>query len=156
MTSVMKKINNLVYQVFPYERFVTLCYVEVYNDKKGLCMFVNAGHNSPMHLHYSNDAIDLLDSTGPVLGPSPDQEYEIDSFYFEKNDSLLLYTDGIVEAANNKFEFYGEDRLKQEYLKHKNLAPREIAENIMESVQKFSARGKYSDDRTIVVIKRVK
>jgi serine phosphatase RsbU (regulator of sigma subunit) len=148
MTTVMKKINNLVYRTFPYERFVTLFYLEIYADEKGLCMYVNAGHNAPFHLIYSSDQIEALGSTGSVLGPSPHQEYKIDSFYFNKYDTLILYTDGIVEAVNGKFEFFGEEKLKQELLNNKHFPAREIAANIMSTVQKFSARGKYSDDRT--------
>ncbi len=156
MTTVMKKVNNLVYRVFPNERFVTLFYLEIYSDEKGLCMYVNAGHNSPLHLKYDSDQIELLDSTGGVLGVSADQEYKIDSFYFKKYDTLLLYTDGIVEATNNKFEFYGEEKLKQELLNNKHFPARDIAANILQSVQQFSAKAKYSDDKTIVVIKRIK
>jgi len=156
MTTVIKKINNLVYQVFPYERFVTLFYLEVYNDVKGLCMYVNAGHNAPYHLVYETDEFESLNSTGSVLGPSPEQDYNVDSFYFNKYDILVLYTDGIVEAANDKFEFFGEERLKQEMLNNKHFPAKVIAQNIMESVQKYSARGKYSDDKTLVVIKRIK
>jgi phosphoserine phosphatase RsbU/P len=155
MTAVIKKINNLVNKVFPNERFVTLFYLEIYADKKGLCMYVNAGHNSPYHLIYDTDQIEALESTGSVLGPSPNQEYSSDSFYFNKYDVLVLYTDGITEAVNSKFEFFGEDRLKQELLNNKHFPAKVIAENIMEAVQKHSARGKYSDDRTIVVIKRI-
>ncbi|MGH2575271.1 MAG: PP2C family protein-serine/threonine phosphatase, partial [Ignavibacteria bacterium] len=112
--------------------------------------------NNPMHLKYEKDEIELLNSTGSVLGPSPNQEYYIDSFYFNTYVTLLLYTDGMTEAANSKFEFFGEDRLKQELLNNKHFPAREIAKNIMESVQKHSARGKYSDDKTVVVIKRIK
>ena len=156
MTTVMQKVNNLVYRVFPNERFVTLFYLEIYSDEKGLCMYVNAGHNTPFHLRYESDVIESLDSTGGVFGVTPDQQYKIDSFYFHKYDTLLLYTDGIVEATNNKFEFYGEERLKQELLNNKHFPAREIASNILESVQRYSTKGKYSDDKTIVVIKRIK
>jgi len=119
-------------------------------------MYVNAGHNAPFHLVYETDAFESLNSTGSVLGPSPEQDYTVDSFYFNQYDILVLYTDGIVEAANDKFQFYGEERLKQEILNNKHFPAKIIAENIMESVQKFSARGKYSDDKTLVVIKRIK
>ncbi len=155
MTTVMRKINNLVHRVFPYERFITLFYMEVYKDTKGLCLFVNAGHNPPIHLSYETNNIQTLEATGPVVGPAPEQEYTTDSFYMEKNDVLVLYTDGIVEATNNKFEFYGEDKLKEVILDTKNFSAKEIAEQIIESVQKFSARAKYSDDKTIVVVKRI-
>jgi len=155
MTAVMKKINNLVHKVFPYERFLTLFYMEIYNDTKGLCLYVNAGHNPPIHLNYSTNNMETLEATGPVLGPAPEQDYNTDSFYFDKNDILVLYTDGIVEATNSKFEFFGEDRLKEDILNNKNFTSKEIAENIIEAVQKFSARAKYSDDKTVVVVKRV-
>jgi sigma-B regulation protein RsbU (phosphoserine phosphatase) len=156
MTSVIKKINNLVHTVFPYERFLTLFYMEIYNDNKGLCLYVNAGHNPPLHLSYENNNMEALEATGPVVGPAPEQEYNTDSFYFEKNDLLVLYTDGIVEATNSKFEFFGEDRLKEVILNSKNFSAREIAQNLIEAVQKFSARAKYSDDKTVVVVKRIK
>lgn len=156
MTAVMKKINNLVHKVFPDERFLTLFYMELYNDTKGLCLYVNAGHNPPIHLSYETNNMETLDSTGPVLGPAPEQDYSTDSLYLCKNDVVVLYTDGIVEAANNKFEFYGEDRLKEIILNSKNFSAKEICANIIGDVQKFAIRGKYSDDKTIVVIKRIK
>jgi serine phosphatase RsbU (regulator of sigma subunit) len=61
-----------------------------------------------------------------------------------------------VEATNSKFEFFGEDRLKEVILNSKNFSAREIAQNLIEAVQKFSARAKYSDDKTVVVVKRIK
>lgn len=155
MTAVMKKINNLVHRVFPYERFITLFYMEIYKDAKGLCLYVNAGHNPPIHLNYAANNMETLGSTGPVVGPAPEQEYNTDSFNFDKNDLLVLYTDGIVEATNSKFEFFGEDKLKEVILNNKNFSAKEIAQKIIEAVQKFSARAKYTDDKTVVVVKRI-
>jgi sigma-B regulation protein RsbU (phosphoserine phosphatase) len=118
-------------------------------------VFVNAGHNSPFVLKAGSSDLLSLSSTGSVLGPSPNQDYYLDSLYIEKGDSLILYTDGIVEATNDKFEFYGEDRLKNVILNNRNVGPEIMCKKIIESVQKYSAHGKYSDDRTLVVIKRV-
>lgn len=156
MTSLMRKISNLVNDTFPYERFVTLFFCELYNDAKGLCVFVNAGHNSPFFYISKKDSIEDLPATGPVLGPAPNQRYNTDSIYINKGDILVLYTDGIIEAANRKFEFFGESRLKECILKYKDRKPKEICELTIQDVQRFSAKGKYSDDKTIVVIKRVK
>ncbi len=154
-TTLMKKIGNLVNETFPDERFVTLFLCELYRDKKGLCVYVNAGHNTPFMLKQSDGKILPLLSTGPVLGPSPNQDYFLDSQYIEKGDFLILYTDGIVEATNHKFEFYGEERLKSIISMHRNSTPEFMCKKIIEDVQKYSANGKYSDDRTIVVIKRI-
>lgn len=156
MTNLVNKISNLVYNTFPFERFVTLFYCEIYNDTKGLCVYVNAGHNMPFQYRAKNGKILNLSATGPVLGPSPDQKYNIDSFYIDVNDILLLYTDGIVEATNRHFKFYGEKRLKRILNENINKSPKEICEAIIEDVQIYSAKGKYSDDKTLVVIKRVK
>ena len=156
MTSLIAKISNLVNETFHYERFVTLFYCELYLDKKGLCVYVNAGHNSPYYYNSKTGTLEELPATGSVLGPSPNQKYYTDSIYIRPGDMLVLYTDGIVEAANKKFEFYGDERLKANILKNKNRNSKELCEKLIQDVQIFSARGKYSDDKTLVVIKRVK
>ncbi|HMS64243.1 MAG TPA: PP2C family protein-serine/threonine phosphatase [Ignavibacteria bacterium] len=156
MTEMIGRINNLVYETFPYERFVTLFFCELIDDKKGLCQYVNAGQNPPLFYNADSGIIETLDSTGSVLGPAPNQKYFSDSINFKINDILLLYTDGIAEATNENFEFYGEDRIKEEITKHKDRSPKEICNLICQNVSVFSAKGIYSDDRTLVTIKRIK
>ena len=156
MTSMISRINNLVYETFPYERFVTLFYCELINDKKGLCQYVNAGQNPPLFLNAETGIIDSLGSTGSVLGPAPNQKYYSDSLNFKINDILLLYTDGISEATNENFQFFGEDKIKEELLKYKDKSTKEICNLINQSVSRFSSKGIYSDDRTLVAIKRIK
>lgn len=156
MTAMVSKINNLVYETFPYERFVTLFYCELISDKKGLCQYVNAGQNPPMVYYSETGKVDLLSSTGSVLGPAPFQKYYTESINLRINDILILYTDGIVEATNEKFEFYGDERLKEVLIKCKDRSPKEICNKILEDVSLFSAMGIYSDDRTLVAIKRIK
>jgi sigma-B regulation protein RsbU (phosphoserine phosphatase) len=156
MTAMLSRINNLVYETFPYERFVTLFYCELINDKKGLCQYVNAGQNPPMVYYSETGKVDLLSSTGSVLGPAPFQKYYTESINLRINDILILYTDGIVEATNEKFEFYGDERLKEVLIKCKDRSPKEICNKILEDVSLFSAMGIYSDDRTLVAIKRIK
>jgi len=155
MTAMVSMINNLVYETFPYERFVTFFYCEVIKDKKGLCQYVNAGQNPPLFLHSRENVTEMLSSTGPVLGPAPYQKYFSDSINFEKGDILLLYTDGIVEATNEKFEFYGEKKLSELLIEHKDKSSKEICQLIVGDVSHFSANGVYSDDRTLVAIKRI-
>ena len=156
MSAMMSKINNLVNETFPYERFVTLFYCELSNDKRGLCQYVNAGQNPPMFLDFDTGNIERLSSTGPVLGPAPYQKYGVESINFRVNDVLVLYSDGIIEATDQNFKFYGEERLIECIRKHKDADPREICNSIIQEVNVFSAKGVYSDDRTLVVIKRYK
>lgn len=156
MTTLIKRINNLVDQTFADDRFVTLFYAELLNNTNGLCLYTNAGHNAPMYYKAGTDTIELLENTGPVLGLAPDQKYQTENINLAKGDILLLYTDGIVEAADVNFKLYGEERLRQKLLQLKDLNPREITQAILEEVQLYSAQGSYSDDKTLVAIKRVK
>ncbi|HRE41550.1 MAG TPA: PP2C family protein-serine/threonine phosphatase [Ignavibacteria bacterium] len=156
MTTLIKKINQLIYDTFPYERFVTLFYLELFNDTKGLCLYINAGHNRPVSYKAISDEVIELYTTGPVLGPAPNQNFYYERFNFDVGDVMLIYSDGIVEAADKDFKFYTEERLMKVLKKYHALSPKEICEHIIEDVQTFSAHGAYSDDKTLVVIKRSK
>lgn len=156
MTKLIKKINQLVYDTFPFERFVTLFYIELFDDKKGLALYVNAGHNPPAFYRAENGEHFNLSTTGPVLGPSPDQKYYYERINFNKDDILVLYSDGIVEATDKNFEFYGEEQLQKIIEKYHSSSSKEICEHIIQDVQTFSAQAAYSDDKTVVVIKRIK
>jgi serine phosphatase RsbU (regulator of sigma subunit) len=72
-----------------------------------------------------------------------------------KGDILLLYTDGIPEAQNEDGTFYGELRIVNKLLEHCRHTPKEIAQLILEDVQKFNTLTENSDDKTLLVVKRV-
>ncbi len=149
------RMNELVNKIFADDRFTSLFYAEISNDKKGLCLYANGGHNPPMFIKSKNKEITYLDATGPLLGPAPHSKYDTDSINFSKGDILVIYTDGIVESANEKFELYEEKRLENIIRKSINLSPREICYAILDDVQKFSTKdSKYQDDKTLVVIRR--
>jgi sigma-B regulation protein RsbU (phosphoserine phosphatase) len=156
IVSLMRRMNSLVNKIFKDEKFASLFYGELSRDKSGLMLYANAGHNSPMFIKKNSDNIITLPSTGPVLGPSPYAKYTIDSISFAPGDVLLIYSDGVTDAANTKFENYGEERLGNILLGKKDLTPKEITYSIMDDVINFSKNGEYSDDKTIVVIKRMK
>ena len=155
ISTMMKRLNQLVNKIFSDDRFISLFYGEVSNDSKGLFLYANAGHNPPMLLKRETDEVICLTATGPLLGPTPHSGYKTDSVNFDYGDILVIYSDGITEAANDEFEFYEEERLKNIIIKNKNETPKTIALNILEDVQNFSTlESKYQDDKTIVVIQR--
>ncbi len=153
---LMQRMNSLVNKIFKDEKFASLFYGEFSTDKSGLFLYANAGHNPPMFVKAGSNKINTLLPTGPVLGPSPSAKFTIDSINFSEGDVLLIYSDGVTDAANTNFENYGETRLGNVLVKNKNLSPKEITYKILDDVIKFSKHGEYSDDKTLVVIKRVK
>jgi sigma-B regulation protein RsbU (phosphoserine phosphatase) len=157
MASLLARLNTLIYETFPYERFVTLCYCELIPSDKGLLLYANAGHCNPIHYRAKNRTCRLLPTTGSMLGISPDQRFRIENINMFPGDVLLLYTDGIIEAQNKHGKMFGENRLKTLLRKVHSETPREIGYRCIEEVQKFStgAEDRYTDDKTLVVIKRI-
>ncbi|HTY09606.1 MAG TPA: PP2C family protein-serine/threonine phosphatase [Bacteroidota bacterium] len=156
ITALIRNLNTLVHRAFSDDRFLTLFYAELINDKQGLCVYVNAGHPNPILYRAKTNSTETLESTGNVIGPFPDQVFRSEGAMIGKGDVLLLFTDGVPETMNADGNQYSEKRLTDKLMELKHEAAKDIARLILEDVQKFSAKGKYSDDRTIVVVKRTK
>jgi sigma-B regulation protein RsbU (phosphoserine phosphatase) len=154
IAALMRRMNQLVNKIFDDDKFASLFYGELTNHKGGLFLFANAGHNPPMLLNSKTDEIEFLQPTGPVLGPAPNAGYYVESVNFSNGDILLLFSDGVTESADVAFNQYGDDRLIAKFKELKDLTPKEIAVRILEDVINFSANGQYSDDKTLVVIKK--
>jgi len=155
IAALMRRLNQLVNKIFEDDKFASLFYGELTSHQEGLFLFANAGHNPPIFLDGQTDEIKLLNPTGPVLGPAPNASYYIQSVNFKKGDMLLLYSDGVTESADSDFIPYGDDKLLAKFKELKSLSPKEIAVRILEDVINFSKNGKYSDDKTLVVIKKI-
>jgi len=155
IAALMRRMNQLVNKIFEDDKFASLFYGELTTDKGGLFLFANAGHNPPIFLNSQTNETELLNPTGPVLGPAPNAGYYVQSVNFNKGDLLLLYSDGVTESADAAFKQYGDDKLLANFKKLKDLSPKEIAIRILEDVISFSKHGKYSDDKTLVVIKKI-
>jgi sigma-B regulation protein RsbU (phosphoserine phosphatase) len=154
ISALIGRLNTLIYETFPYERFVTLFYCEITQSETGLVMYANAGHCSPIHYRSKTRDCRMLPSTGGLLGLTPDERFSIENVNMRYGDILLLYTDGIVEAMNKQGKLFGEQRLKTLLRKNAGKSAKEIAYICIEEAQKFSAGSEYSDDKTVVVIKR--
>ncbi len=155
IAALMRRMNDLVNRIFEDDKFASLFYGELSTHSGGLFLYSNAGHNPPIFIKSGTDEIIFLNPTGPVLGPAPNSRYHLESINFSKGDILLLYSDGVTESANKNFEPFGEQRLTDKLKQLKNSSPKDIAVNILDEVIKYSKNGKYSDDITLVVIKKV-
>lgn len=156
ISNLIHNINTLVNHAFTDDRFLTLFYAELTNDKQGLCVYVNAGHSSPIIYRAQTRTTEMLEATGNIIGPFPNQQYRSEGIMLAKGDIMLLYTDGVSEAMDNFGLQYSEKRLAKKLTEYKNDKAQNIARQIIEDVQIHNSKSKYSDDKTIVVVKRVK
>jgi len=155
ITTLMSRTNKLLNQAFSEEQFVSLFYTELFNDKKGLILYANAGHNSPILYHAREDRVEVLEPTGQILGPFPEETYNVENTYLSVDDVLVIYTDGISEAHNTNGDLYGEPRLQKLIQEYAHKSAQELCSIVMEDVQKYSRGSDETDDRTMVVIKRI-
>ena len=153
ISTLLYRLNNLIFNHFPYDRFVTLFYIELTNAANRLALYSNAGHCPAIHIKHDGN-VDYLYPTSGVLGLAPDQQFNIESITIEQDDILIIYSDGITEAQNSNGELYGENKLIELVKQNTQLTSQEIVNSVINDVEEFSNGGKYTDDKTIVVIKR--
>ncbi|MGD0037148.1 MAG: PP2C family protein-serine/threonine phosphatase [Bacteroidota bacterium] len=153
--ALMSGINKIVNRSFAEEQFVSMFYAELTDGAKGLMLYANAGHNSPMVYHTQDKSIELLEPTGLILGPFPRGNYRVESTMLKKGDIAVIYTDGITEALRSDGMHYGEKRFAENIQKNAVKGAKDICKSLIEDVELFAEGAEYSDDRTIVVIKRV-
>ena len=106
-SKVLERANDLLVQEIPPQMFVT-CLYGVLDPATGRLRYANAGHNLPMS---APDGVVELRATGMPLGAMPDMTYEEKEATLAPGDTVLLHSDGLVEAHNREREMFGFPRL---------------------------------------------
>ena len=112
-------------------------------------VYASAGHPPPLLRRAATNTIEPLKQGGLMLGPFHKTAYANSRVGFEPGDRLLLYTDGIMEAANSAEEFYG-DRSFQEFLKQPHLSVDRFTDDLIQDVRRWSPT--QADDLTVVTV----
>jgi len=133
--------------------FVSLFYGQL-DPAKGEIIFVNGGHNPPLHYRADSGKLVELARTGFPLGIEDGSEYGQGVAQIQSEDILLLYTDGVTEAMNHAGDLFETHRLRQILIRNKKASAQEIQSVINNSVSEFIGPIEPSDDITLVVLKR--
>jgi len=136
----------------PPERYVTAI-IAALDPGSGRFSYTNAGHN-PGLLVRRDGSVQRLAANGLPLGLFPVVEYEKAEIILGPGDLVMLYTDGITEAANPKGDEYGLDRLQEVVRKHSQEPLVALAVAIETAVEVFVDGTPFGDDRTIVMLRR--
>ena len=132
--------------------FVTLFYAVLDSRAKTLT-YVNAGHNPPILVGAGSGSVKLLSAQGIALGVINEIDLEAVKIPLNTGDLIVLYTDGVTEATNEKIEEYGTDRFTDCILKNRNGTAPEIREAVVRDVIAFAGTQPQHDDITIMVLK---
>jgi hypothetical protein len=150
--SACDRINRMLCELTARARFATLFWA-VFDAESGTLRYVNAGHAAPMLVRHGQNRIERLDQGGPVLGLLPLARYAAGSVRIGSLDTLILYSDGVNEAANGNDEEFGEDRIREMISHRAGASPDELCERIMSQVNAFASGGPLPDDRTLMVVR---
>jgi sigma-B regulation protein RsbU (phosphoserine phosphatase) len=150
--SESQELNRLLCESASQERYASMfwCY---YDPSVRSLNYVNAGHCPPLLVRGNGSGVEIssLREGGPVLGMLPDAQYEHARVEVSAGDILVMYSDGLVEAANSHGEEYGEDRLREVLATGIEKSADAIRRSILNSLAAFSGASKLRDDLTIVV-----
>ena len=150
IVKTVERLNRIIHESRLTSKFVSLFYGEL--EVSGNFIYVNAGHNPPILAKAGETA--LLRQTGMVLGPSREATYSRGFVTVDPGDVLLLYTDGIVEARDEKDMEFGLDRLRRLVTRLQEKSADEILSAILAEVDIFTHGRLAEDDQTILVLRR--
>jgi sigma-B regulation protein RsbU (phosphoserine phosphatase) len=148
---LLSKINNLLWDSIEDNRFVTAIY-GILDTTNRTFVFANAGHNPPLLIKPDGE-YRFVEYGDTPLGMFYDARYHQHFIRFEKDQVLVIYTDGITEAANANGEEYGPDRFARSVLAGIKLPAKKLIDHIRKDVADFTERKFLDDDGTLFIVK---
>ena len=135
------------------EKYFVTALIGVLNIKTGELEFVNCGHNMPLIKRNGQEAEYIQLESNIILGLFNVPKFEVYKTKLNKDDLIVMYTDGVTEAMNEKEELYGEARLKDSL----NNANEKDVKNVVDRIKKdtfdFMDNSPQSDDITLLALK---
>lgn len=145
---VVAHLNQTLCRRSMAERFVTLFYGVMTRDRR--FTYCNAGHCRPMLVDHSS--VRRLSVGGIPAGLFGDAVYAEESVNIENGDTLVVFSDGISEAAVHGQEF-GDGRILEIVTEHRDRSASAILDRLMAGVRDFTRGRRQRDDMTVLVVR---
>ena len=163
---LLSSVNRLFYENTGDASYATLFFAD-YDDSSRKLRYANCGHLSPLLLRASANSreevsqdnvveaptVEWLRSTCTVMGLFEAWQCETAEVELAPGDTLVLYTDGVTEAASADGEEFGESRLLDTLRSHSSLSAEALLQAIVDAVQRFSGIREQQDDITLVIVR---
>jgi sigma-B regulation protein RsbU (phosphoserine phosphatase) len=147
--ALIADVNRTLIRRAIQSRFVTVVYGLLSPD--GRLTYCNAGHNPPVLM--TRQGVRRLDTGGLFLGLFPHATYEEESLQLQEGDTLVVFSDGVTEAADGAGEQFGEERLLPCLEAYRSSRPASLLDHILAAVRTFAAGAAQSDDVTALVLR---
>jgi DNA-binding transcriptional regulator YhcF (GntR family) len=141
--------NRAICESISAGKFITFFYA-ILDANRHRLVYTNAGHNPPL-LVSRDGTCRKLETGGMVLGLFAGSEYEQAAVDLQDGDRLVIFTDGVIEAADSSEKEFGEDRLFTVTTSRPSVTANQLRDSIMEAVTHF-CRGDFADDATLLTV----
>jgi PAS domain S-box-containing protein len=148
----LERANKLLFRSTDSRTFISL-FFGILDTQKHTISYANAGQDLPV-LFSADKNITILRTRGIALGMKEDVTYQKEEILLKPGDRLLIYTDGIAEAMNDRRDELGEDRLREIVLRTLGRSARETVDDVIAGVGAHVGSSPQNDDMTLVLLKR--
>jgi len=152
-SQVLDQANRLLHKSTSDDKFATVFLAKLDLTANNLT-YANAGHD-PAFLIGADGSASELAATGIPLGLFADMNYEQTTVALKPSDSVVIFTDGVTESMDLTQAQFGRKRILETITEHRGNSAREIGIALLNAVSSFSKGTPQSDDRTLLVLKRL-
>jgi serine phosphatase RsbU (regulator of sigma subunit) len=151
---VLAQVNEVLLTRIPPNMFVT-CFYAILEPESGRLLYANAGHNLPCCNRHDEHAARELSARGMPLGLMPQMSYEENETALVAGESVLFYTDGLIEAHSPQGEMFGTPRLRYLLSERSQQGGIGLSATLMEELERFTGEGwEQEDDITLLTLER--
>ncbi len=154
---VLRKVNRQLYPDIKEDMFISMAYLILDHQRNGVTL-ARAGHDAPLLYKRASQSVTPLKSPGMVVGIDSGNVFDRLTTDFavplERDDCLVLYTDGVTEALNSAGDEFGLDRMIQSVRASASDGAQTIVKRIIEDVRNFIGSLPQNDDITLIAIRK--
>ena len=147
-----RRVNDLLVEKTSGERFASLFWC-AFDPGTATLRYVNAGHPPAFVVRSRSGVVEALTEGGPVLGVLTGAAYASGALRVAPGDLLVVYSDGIAEAADVRDQEFGADRIAGTVREHASSSARGICDAVLAEVGAFADAHAPRDDRTLLVVR---
>ena len=148
---ILLNVNDQLIEMNETGIFVTMLY-GVLDFNTQLFNYVRAGHEIPIVCNSQGDLSALPQGKGQLIGILEKPTLDVNQMQLTHGCTLLMFTDGVNEAANTQGSLYGHDRLRQDLAALREAPAQELCEGILERVESYRGGNSQQDDITMLAV----
>jgi sigma-B regulation protein RsbU (phosphoserine phosphatase) len=152
---VLRKVNRQLYPDIKEDMFISMAYLILDHEHYGVTL-ARAGHDAPLLYKHEAETVTPVKSPGMVVGIDSGNVFDRLTSDFavplEREDCLVLYTDGVTEALNSEGDEFGLDRMTQSVRASATGGAPAIVKRVIEDVRDFTGANPQNDDITLIAI----